>query len=91
MTQPKTFHTGQKIPAGGSHISLRAAAPASRDTRTTPPFHLGSNIPAGGSAPTPRAPTPRATAPLPRTNLSKRLPSLSVGRGQGWGATGGYR
>ena len=85
MTQPMTFHTGPNIPAGGSHISLRAAAPASRATRTTPPFHLCSNIPAGGSAS-----TPRATAPLPRTNLSKRLPSPSVGSGQGWGATGGY-
>jgi hypothetical protein len=47
------------------------------------PHFMSPNIPAGGSAG--KARTPRKDDP---TRPPKRLPSPSVGRGWGWGATG---
>jgi hypothetical protein len=45
-------------------------------------IHLSPNIPAGGSAL-----TPSVISCLPHPRHPKRLPSPSVGRGQGWRET----
>jgi hypothetical protein len=74
------------IPAEGSAATARATAHRSRTPRITLPLHLSPNIPAGGSAP-----STRATAPLTPERRPKRLPSPSVGRGRGRGATGSQR